>query len=89
MATQMLAGKKYRIYLSGTNYYCEGYFFDNKYYEGMEQAPMGEVLENGIFIYRKLMPDGTPIFLNNVGGKIFEFTLTRIDGSIFYIVDMT
>jgi len=86
MTQMMQTGKIYRMRQAGHQTYAEGFFKDNRFYEG-EAVHVGDVEADGTFIYRLTMPDGSPKYPNFVAGRLVGLMLTRTDGTIFELIE--
>lgn len=86
MTQIMQAGKIYRIRAVGHQTFTEGYFQDNSFFEG-GAFHVGDVAADGAFLYRVNLPDGSPKFPNHVAGHVVGLTLTRVDGTVFELVE--
>lgn len=86
MTQIMLAGKIYRMRPVGNQTFAEGYFQDNCFFQGSSYH-VGDVASDGVFFYRVNLPDGSPKYPNHVAGHVIGLTLTRIDGTVFELVE--
>ncbi|MGE8063770.1 hypothetical protein [Pseudomonas sp. NPDC089569] len=86
MTQMMQAGKIYRMRPVGHEMFTEGYFQDNRFIEN-DSFHVGDVAEDGAFFYRINMPDGSPKYPNHVAGHVVGLTLTRVDGTVFELIE--
>lgn len=89
MSSSMIPGRIYRMHQEGSLQYIEGYFLDNEYFLEHSDSPVGKVDNEGSFYFFKVNDQGKPEFPDGVGGSVEGLLLTRVDGSRFYMVDMT
>ncbi|MCF5197139.1 hypothetical protein [Pseudomonas syringae] len=82
----MQAGKIYRLRPVGSQMFSDGYLQNNCFYEGGSHH-VGDVEADGTFRYRVKLSDGTPKFPDYVAGHVDGLTLTRVDGTVFELIE--
>ena len=86
MSQSMQVGKIYRLRPVGSQTFTDGYLRDNCFYE-VGAYHVGDVEADGTFRYRVNLPDGSSKFPDHVAGHVVGLTLTRVDGTIFDLVE--
>lgn len=82
----MQVGKMYRLRPVGSQMFSDGYLKDNCFYEGGSHH-VGDVEADGTFRYRVNLSDGTPKFPDHIAGRVDGLTLTRVDGTVFDLIE--
>lgn len=88
MASSMQPGKRYRMRQDGKQWFVDGYFLDQRFYEG-PNAHIGDVEADGAFRYRSRNEQGTPKYPDDLAGKVEGLRLVREDGTEFDLVEVS
>lgn len=87
MSSIMQPGKRYRMRVDGGQGFVDGYFLDNRFYDGPD-AHVGDVDADGSFRYRARNADKTPKYTDDLAGMVKGLRLMREDGTGFDLVEV-
>ena len=85
MANTMQPGKRYRLRPDGDRRFVEGYFFDNRLYDG-PGTHIGNVESDGSFRYLPSNARSVPGRLHDLTGKVHGLRIRRQNGTGFDLV---
>ncbi len=88
MSSTMRPGGRYRMRVDGGQGFVDGYFLDNRFYDG-PNAHIGDVEEDGAFRYRSRDADDIPKYPNDLAGRVEGLRLVRVDGTGFDLVEVS
>lgn len=88
MTNTMQPGKRYRMRVEDGQGFVDGYFLDNRFYEGPD-AHIGDVEADGSFRYRARGADKIPKYPNDLAGKVDGLRLVRVDGTGFDLFEVS
>lgn len=88
MTDSMQPGRRYRMRKAGERRFLDGYFVDNRFYEG-PSAHIGDVEADGSFRYRLRDENGTPKYPDDLAGKIEGPRVIREDGTELDLIEVS
>lgn len=87
MPSSMQPGKRYRMRQDGGQRFVDGYFLDQRFYDGPD-AHVGNVEPDGSFRFLPSHWQNVPVHLHELAGNVDGLRIVRQDGTGFDLVEV-